>query len=63
MFYPAGDVDADCADTIGDLESIAIVFGATSTQTNFNPMADLDGNGAINIVDLAISAINFNVTC
>ena len=63
MFYPAGDVDADCADTIGDLASIAIVFGATSTQTNFNPMADLDGNGAINIVDLAISAINFNVTC
>jgi hypothetical protein len=42
--------------------SAANAFGSSTGDPNWNPDADLDGNGKINIIDLILLATNFGRT-
>jgi hypothetical protein len=58
-----GDVTGDCKVDISDLASVGAAFGKTSGGLGFNPNADLNNDGVINIVDLVIVASVFGTIC
>lgn len=53
------DIDGDGEVGPGDLEILRQVYGLTADQGGFNPQADLNMDGRIDIVDLAILAANY----
>ncbi len=59
-----GDLDMDGQVTIVDLSAAAHVFGASSTDAGWNPIAfmDLNLDGTINILDIVLIARNFGRT-
>jgi uncharacterized membrane protein len=44
---------------IVDLSTMAIAYGSTTSSPNWNPAADLNNDGVINIIDLAQLAANY----
>jgi len=46
-----GDVDGDCDADSDDLATIRSLFGSMIGDTDFNPDADLDGNGVVDQLD------------
>jgi hypothetical protein len=53
---PFGVVD------IRDIHFIAVLYGTNSTSPNWNPSADLNGDGKIDIRDVHIAALNYGKT-
>lgn len=51
-------VDDDVVDILDVLE-LAAAFGSTPTSSNWNPVADIDGNNIVNILDGAVIGTNF----
>lgn len=47
---------------IHDLVTVAIAFGSKPGSPNWNPIADLDKNDIINIMDVIIVARNYGKT-
>ncbi len=58
-----GDVVPDCTVNILDIATIGLAYGSTPSSPHWNPYADLDNNGVVNIVDVATAAINFGKSC
>ena len=61
---PPGNIDTSTPESMNrvdgyDLISLELAWGSTPLSTNWNPMADLDGNGIINQSDLDILIQNF----
>jgi len=57
-----GDVNKDAVVNIKDLALFGKAFGSYPGHPRWNPAADIDGNGIINIVDGTIIAKNFGKT-
>jgi hypothetical protein len=53
------DINRDRTVDIVDVATIAFSFGSSLGSPNYNPAADLDANGIVNINDLAIAAFYF----
>jgi parallel beta-helix repeat protein len=60
--YILGDVNHDGVVDIGDLRIIAKAFLTNRGDNDWNPHADLDGNGDISIIDISTAAIEFGQT-
>jgi hypothetical protein len=60
--YIIGDVNGDKAVDIFDLVAIGTAWDTTPSDSNWNPLADLDQNGVINIFDVTILARNWGIT-
>lgn len=45
---------------IADASALAVAFGSTTTDPNYNPLADFDANGDVSIVDASILALDFD---
>ncbi len=58
-----GDVNGDCKVDKADLASVGAAFGKTTVSIGFNPNADLNNDGGINIVDLVLVAESFGQAC
>ena len=64
---PPGNIDTSTPASVNrvdgyDLISLELALGSTPLNTNWNPLADLDGNGIINQLDLDILIQNFGDT-
>jgi len=46
-----------------DLAMVGSTFGSNLGQPKYNPKADLNGDGTIDIVDLAIVGASFGQAC
>jgi peptide/nickel transport system substrate-binding protein len=60
--YLPGDINADGIVDIFDCVKIAIAFGATPKDPNWDPDSDLNNDNTIDIFDLVIVAIHFGET-
>jgi len=58
-----GDMNRDCVVDISDISTMAFSYGSSSSQPNWNSKADLDNDGTLTIVDIAIAAHNYGKTC
>ncbi len=56
-----GDTDGDCAIQMPDVSFVAFYFGTKVGDPNWNPLADLDHNGKVDIYDVAIIANEFDM--
>jgi parallel beta-helix repeat protein len=57
-----GDINADDIVDIFDCVKIALIFGSTPSDPNWNPNADINNDNTIDIFDLVIVAIHFAET-
>ncbi len=59
---PLGDINQDGSVTITDLSTLLYGYGSSSTCNcrRWNPYADIDDNGVINIIDMGITFANYN---
>jgi len=53
------DLNGDYKVNIVDLSQVAVAFGSTPDDPNWNPKADFDHNNRINILDISTVAIEF----
>ncbi len=60
-YHLEGDINGDKAVNIIDIAHLAVAWGSTSGSDNWDPCADFDGNGVINIVDAATFAQHFRM--
>ena len=56
------DLNGDYKVNIVDLSQVAVAFGSTPDDLNWNPKADFDHNNRINILDISTVAIEFGTT-
>ena len=54
-----GDINVDDKINILDAAMVALVFAVTNGQPNFDPEADINGDGVIDIFDLVMIGTNF----
>lgn len=59
LMVPWGDLNDDNAISEADLNLAATFFGTYTTQTDYNPRIDLNGDNIIDIFDLVIISVNF----
>jgi hypothetical protein len=52
----AANLDDDLQVTCKDLEIVKASFGTKTGQSGFNPMADVNGDGIVNVLDLSTVA-------
>jgi hypothetical protein len=45
---------------VKDIAYLIILFNTRPTSPNWNPNADVDNNGAVSMIDIAIAILNFN---
>jgi len=60
--YIVGDLNHDGKVDVRDVAIVALAFGSTPADPNWDPRADVDENGAIDTVDLSTVARNFGVS-
>jgi hypothetical protein len=58
---PLGDVDQDGSVTISDISVFyyGYGFGSSCNCSRWNPYADINNNGVIDIVDLSVASVNY----
>jgi hypothetical protein len=44
-----------------DIAYLVMLFNTKPTSPNWNPNADVDNNGVVNMRDIAIAILNFNL--
>jgi hypothetical protein len=54
----AGVYDMKC--DMKDIAYLVILFNTKPPSSNWNPNADVDNNGVVNMIDIAIAILNFN---
>ncbi len=54
-----GDVNGDGVVDIGDVAAVAGSFGKQSGDPGFNPNADLNSDGRIDVFDLVLVVMNY----
>jgi hypothetical protein len=57
-----GDLDRDGIVDIRDVAEVALAYGATPLDPNWNPRADLNEDNTIDIKDIVIVSKNYGVT-
>lgn len=57
------DVNGDCRVDLFDLMLILYDWGSASSSVNWNPRANLNGDGKVDITDFYSAALNFGKTC
>jgi trimeric autotransporter adhesin len=55
----AGDVNGDNAIGTLDLQAIGAVFGVKRNSSNYDPRADLNDDGVIDILDMTLASTQF----
>ena len=58
-FHSMGDVNWDGAIDDADLDLLRVAYESRPGDPNWNPDADLDGNGKVDWVDMNVLGINF----
>jgi len=58
-----GDLNSDGTVDLDDIFIIALAFGSTEGEPNWNKYADLDRNGVVNVLDLRTAARHFGEDC
>jgi hypothetical protein len=43
-----------------DIAYLVILFNTKPSSSNWNPNADVDNNGVVNMIDIAIAILNYN---
>jgi hypothetical protein len=59
--YIIGDINGDKTVDIFDMVAIGTAWDSTPSDSNWNPLADLDQNGIINIFDVTMLARNWGI--
>jgi hypothetical protein len=54
-----GDLNADFKVNLEDLVLLALAYGSTPGAPNWNPNADIDGNGIVGLSDLVLLALHY----
>jgi hypothetical protein len=54
----AGVYDKKC--DMKDIAYLVVLFNTKPASLNWNPNADVDNNGVVNMIDIAIAILNFN---
>lgn len=62
QFRKLGDVNADGVIDGTDLALIQVAYGSTPESPNWNPAADLNGDGVVNILDVVTCSSNQGLT-
>ncbi len=57
-----GDITGDGTVNILDIAIIAVAYGSTPIDPNWDPRADLNGDSLVNILDAVMLAVNFGTT-
>jgi len=57
-----GDINGDGIVDIFDITIVALAFGSTPSDLNWDARADLNGNGKVDILDAVMLAVNFGTT-
>ena len=57
-----GDINADGIVDIFDIATVALAFGSTPSEPNWNPVADINNDGTVDIFDIVVVAIHFGET-
>jgi len=57
-----GDVNADDIVDIFDIATVALAFGSTPSEPNWNPVADINNDGIVDIFDIVVVALHFGET-
>ena len=58
-FHDKGDVNWDGVIDRADLDQIEKAFGSKEGDVNWDPECDLNGDGVVNIMDVAVASSNF----
>ena len=58
---PLGDVDQDGSVGVVDASTVALAFQSTPGSPYWNPYADINGKGIVDIIDVAIMAKNYGI--
>jgi outer membrane protein assembly factor BamB len=54
-----GDLNGDFKVSLADLTLLAKAYGSNPSSANWNPNADIDGNGAVGLIDLVNLAVHY----
>jgi hypothetical protein len=54
-----GDLNGDFNITLADLTVLAYAYKSTPSSVNWNPNADIDNNGIVNLADLVTLATHY----
>jgi len=58
VIFP-GDVNQDHVVNMADIAAAALAFNSSPGLPNWNPYADMNGDGKVELRDIALAAINF----
>jgi hypothetical protein len=58
VIFP-GDVNGDHIVNLADIAAGALAYGSNPSSANWNPFADMNGDGKVELRDIVLSAINF----
>ena len=58
-----GDVDADGAVEMDDLQALLAAIGLSEGDANYNPYADVDGDGNVDLADLQLLLSSYGDSC
>ena len=57
-----GDINADGIVDIFDIATVALAFGSTPSEPNWNPIADINNDLIADIFDIVVVAMHFGET-
>ena len=58
-----GDLDNSCSVTVLDINDVALHWDTAVGNAAFDPLYDLDDNGAVTVQDILLVAAGFGETC
>jgi hypothetical protein len=57
-----GDINADGIVDIFDIATVALAFGSTPSDPNWNSIADINNDNIVDIFDIVVVALHFGET-
>ena len=61
--YPSGDLNKDCVVDNTDVAIIEAAFGAKVGDPKFDPRADVNGDGAVDVIDYGYVVGDYGTRC